>query len=110
MKFKNYIAHILLLAFVVMVSPRDWWHECVHENKTSTVDKHTHFQKGKETCDFCQLGFHLLSEKPTISHYVLENKVYENPVFSYTSNLSSFLLRVEVLHLFLSLKNRVVFT
>jgi hypothetical protein len=34
----------------------------------------------------------LLSEKPTISHYVLENKVYENPVFSYTSNLSSFLL------------------
>lgn len=93
-----------------MVSPRDWWHDCVHENKTSTVDKHTHFQKGKETCDFCQLGFHLLSEKPTISHYVLENKVYENPVFSYTSNLSSFLLRVEVLHLFLSLKNRVVIT
>lgn len=92
MKFKNYIAHILLLAFVVMVSPRDWWHDCVHEIKTSTVDKHTHFQKGKETCDFCQLGFHLLSEKPTISHYFLENKVYENPVFSYTSTFSTFLL------------------
>ena len=75
-----------------MVSPRDWWHDCVHEIKTSTVDKHTHFQNGKETCDFCQLGFHLLSEKPTISYYFLDNKVNENPVFSYTSNLSSFLL------------------
>jgi hypothetical protein len=75
-----------------MVSPRDWWHTCVHQVKTSVVDKHTHFQKGKETCDFCQLGFHLLSEKPTISRYIFEKKEYENPVFSYTSTLSTFKL------------------
>lgn len=75
-----------------MVSPRDWWHDCVHENKTSTVEKHTHYQKGKETCDFCQLGFHLLSEKPTTSRYILEKKGIENQVFSYTKTLSTFLL------------------
>lgn len=92
MKFKNYIAHILLFAFVVMVTPRDWWHTCVHESKTSVVDKHTHFQKGKQTCDFCQLGFHLLSEKPTTSRYILEKKEFENQSFSYTTTLSTFLL------------------
>jgi hypothetical protein len=77
---------------VVIVTPRDWWHDCVHENKTSTVEKHTHFQKGKQTCDFCQLGFHLLSEKPTTSRFVLEKKGLESQVFSYSTTLSTFLL------------------
>jgi hypothetical protein len=77
---------------MVMVTPRDWWHTCEHNGKTSKVDKHTHFQKGKETCDFCQLGFHLLSEKPTTSRFVLEIKGYENPIFSYTTTLSTFKL------------------
>jgi len=77
-----------------MVTPRDWWHECVHETNASTFDKNTHFQNGKETCGFCQLGFHLISDTPVYARFVFQKPVYENQLFSYSLLISTFQLTI----------------
>jgi hypothetical protein len=74
---------------VVLITPRNFWHDCIHENvSTSKVDKHTHFQKGKETCDFCQLGFQFYAEETTPLVFHFAKKGIIKHTFNYSSSES----------------------
>ena len=71
-----------------MVTPRDRWHECVHETNVSTFDKYTHFQKGKEDCAFCQLGFQFYAEETTPLVFHFAKKGIIKHTFNYSSSES----------------------
>jgi hypothetical protein len=66
------ISVLLLLTFFVLLSPRDWWHDCHHEQFSTTSLSENHFDDG--SCDICDidLGFFTVqsilfyrSDKPT---------------------------------------------
>jgi hypothetical protein len=67
------ISGLLLLTFFVLLSPRDWWHDCHHEQFSTTSLRENHFDDG--SCDICDfdLGFFTVqsilfyrSNKPTL--------------------------------------------
>ena len=51
------ISGLLLLTFFVLLTPRDWWHECDHKQFSTTTLSESHFDDG--SCDICDidLGF-----------------------------------------------------
>ncbi len=51
------ISGLLLLTFFVLLTPRDWWHECDHKQFSTTTLNESHFDDG--SCDICDidLGF-----------------------------------------------------
>lgn len=85
------ISGLLLLTFFVLLSPRDWWHECHHEQFSTTSLSETHCDDG--SCDICDidLGFFTVqsilfyrSDKPALPSEVLaelldkENTPYQS--------------------------------
>ena len=67
------ISGLLLLTFFVLLTPRDWWHECDHKQFSTTTLSESHFDDG--SCDICDidLGFFTIqsilffrSDKPTL--------------------------------------------
>jgi hypothetical protein len=51
------ISGLLLFTFFVLLTPRDWWHECDHKQFSTSTFKESHFDDG--SCDICDidLGF-----------------------------------------------------
>jgi hypothetical protein len=51
------ISGLLLFTFFVLLTPRDWWHECDHKQFSTTTLSESHFDDG--SCDICDidLGF-----------------------------------------------------
>jgi hypothetical protein len=72
------ISGLLLFTFFVLLTPRDWWHECDHKQFSTTTLSESHFDDG--SCDICDidLGFFTVqsilffrSDKPSILSEVL---------------------------------------
>jgi hypothetical protein len=51
------VSGLLLFTFFVLLTPRDWWHECNHKQFSTTTLSESHFDNG--SCDICDidLGF-----------------------------------------------------
>jgi hypothetical protein len=86
---------LLLLNFVVLLTPRDWWHHCDHNEGIDFSHSDTHFDDG--SCDFCDFDLSVFTlHQP---HFFASQKVsFFNIEKSPTSNFqqdsfSSFLLR-----------------
>jgi hypothetical protein len=72
------ISGLLQLTFFVLLTPRDWWHECDHKQYSTSTLNESHFDDG--SCDICDihLGFFTVpsilffrSVKPSITTEVL---------------------------------------
>lgn len=83
MKINRWIVSILLLSFVVLVTPRTLWHNCAHEVKVSNHQKFSGFtfEKKVSTCDFCDYDLSL-SEEP-LSFLRIKQRItfFEKPQF-----------------------------
>ncbi len=52
---KKWISSLLLIAFVVVVTPKSWWHACDDHIHLSESDiNQDHFES--DNCDFCDLS------------------------------------------------------
>ena len=82
-KYKKYIGISILLAFVVIVTPRALWHDCAHELEASNQQKSSGFtfEKKVSTCDFCDYDLSL-SEEP-LSFLRIKHRItfLEKPTF-----------------------------
>ena len=64
-KLRRFLAIVLLLNFVVLLTPRDWWHDCHHEHEHEhAISDNSPVQfDQEEDCFICDyhLGYHTIT-------------------------------------------------
>jgi hypothetical protein len=82
MKIKSWIATILLLSFVVLITPRSLWHSCAHDLVSFHQQKSEGFvfEKKIPACDFCNYSLSLATEPLSFIGFQRQISFYEKPV------------------------------
>ena len=86
---------LLLVNFFVLLTPRDWWHQCDHYETIEFSHSDTHFDD--DSCDFCDFDLSVFTVHHP--HFFASQKVaffsFENLLTNkfQQASYSSFLLR-----------------
>jgi len=86
---------LLLVNFFVLLTPRDWWHHCNHNEAIEFSHSDTHFDDG--SCNFCDFdlgfftihNFHFFTVKKQVYSVVSEAEIANRELAA----IQSFLLR-----------------
>lgn len=77
-----WIAYCLLASFFVLVTPRQWWHNCdhvTHSHQKTSDDPHEAVHLEKKRCFACDFDLGIIGQPETVIRYFSE-KIYINDV------------------------------
>lgn len=88
-KLRKYIAYSLLLSFFVLLTPRQWWHDCdhvSHSHQSTSDDPHQAVHLEKKDCFACDFDLGIIGEPEMVVRF-FSRKTYINHVNDHVKSI-----------------------